>query len=177
MFRVVSRGNSTHSERGRCRWRLHFERKAQSLFEIKFPMAQPTTRRRCNCRSDATDGRCIAVGGLAIELRSDRCTLSYIRIWSCTLRLPRSPAVWLSLSLSPLYPSCSLLSPLLLLSLSLPQGINNAATSDRVLTRDVLKVVSAMGGLIINSRFDRPHFYGSNQTGYNCEICRRLWRA
>lgn len=46
----VSRENTGHSEHDRCRWQLHFERKAQSLLEIKFPTARPTTRRRCNCR-------------------------------------------------------------------------------------------------------------------------------
>lgn len=47
----VSRENTARSEHDRCRWRLHFERKAQSLLEIKFPTARPSaTRRRCNCR-------------------------------------------------------------------------------------------------------------------------------
>lgn len=85
---------------------LHFERKAQSLREIKFPTARATG--------------CIAVGGLAIELRLDRCT-SYIRYMK--LHPPSGPLDRLAL---------------------LPQRTNNAATFDRVLARGALKVASAL---------------------------------
>lgn len=49
---------------------LHFERKTQSLRKIKFPTTRPASMQL----QPAADG-CIAVGGLAIELRLDRCTL------------------------------------------------------------------------------------------------------
>jgi len=117
-------GGYTRSAERKARAKLNFPWRDQPGYDAT---ADPMQSEGCCC---------IAVGGLAIELRSDRCTLVYPYMKLPLVRpLPFHGRVSLPFSIS------------LSLSLScLPQCTNNAATSDRMLTRGVLKVPSAREG-------------------------------